>query len=229
MSGQEEGTVTGSTRATMAVAKYSAASGGGVQAHFLDDGDEVRVATISGLDSPLVTGTHQVGFSERGISRPLQLTITPRGKVFDLKAGDGTRTALGMGIADPEFPDALLVSWWCGEIRPAGIVKYMLGSEPDTIIPTYTSVMLEASGVHDVRGGRATGSTASGFPGRYTITYEGAGSTTFGPFDWTIASRAGVLDLTWEAGGRRVIDGFGFPDPHSSRSIIVVYWGARKG
>jgi hypothetical protein len=28
---------------------------------------------------------------------------------------------------------------------------------------------------------------------------------------------------------KRVIDGFGFPDPHSSRSIIVVYWGARSG
>jgi hypothetical protein len=84
------------------------------------------------------------------------------------------------------------------------------------------------SGVHDVRGGLATSSTAGGFLGRYTITYEGAGSTTFGPFDWTIAPRAGVFDLTWDMAGNRVIDGFGLPDPHSSRSIIVVYWGARN-
>ena len=225
---QEELTVAGSPRDTMAVAKYSPVAGGGLEVRFLDHGDEVRTATMTGLDSPLVAGTHQVGFSEQAGGRPLRLTITPRGSVFDLKAEDGQKVALGTGIADPEFPDALLVSWWCAETRPAGIVKYVLGDEPGTIIPTYTSIMLEAKGVHDVRGGLATGSTAGGFPGRYTITYAGAGTDTFGPFDWGIEQRGEALDLTWDMAGKRVIDGFGFPDPHSRRSIIVVYWGARN-
>ena len=221
--------MTGSPRLAMAVARYSPGSDGGVQVHFLDHGDEVRAATISGLDSPLLAGTHEVTFTERGASRPVRLTITPRGKVFDLKCGDGASPALGVGIADPEFPGTLLVSWWCGQARPAGIVKYVMGGEPGTIIPTYTSVRLEASGFHDVRGGLAAGSTDGGFPGQYTISYEGAGDTTFGPFDWTITPRAGVFDLTWDMAGNRVIDGFGFPDPHSDRSVIVVYWGARNG
>jgi hypothetical protein len=212
----------------MAVARYSPASSGGVQAHFLDHGDDVRSATISGLDSPLLPGTHQASFTERGTSRALELTITPRGRVFDLQAEGGAGPSRGMGIVDPEFPGTLLVSWWCGQSRPAGIVKYVLGTQPDTIIPTYTSVMLEASGFHEVCGGLATGSTANGFPGRYTITYDGADGTTFGPFDWTITQRARVFDLTWDMAGQRIIDGFGFPDPHSDRSIIVVYWGARK-
>ena len=221
--------MTRSPRDTMAVARYSPAAGGGLEVHFLDNGNEVRTATMSGVGSPLAAGVHEVRFTEREDARPLRLTITRRGKVFDLKAHDGQKVALGTGIADPEFPDSLLVSWWCAETRPAGIVKYVLGDEPDTIIPTYTSIMLEAKGVDDVRGGLATGSTAGGFPGRYTITYTGAGTDTFGPFDWGIEQRAGVLDLTWDMAGKRVIDGFGFPDPHSSRSIIVVYWGARNG
>jgi hypothetical protein len=60
-------------------------------------------------------------------------------------------------------------------------VKYVLGDEPDTITATYTSVMLEATGFDDVLGGRAVGSTASGFPGVYSITYDGENGTTFCP------------------------------------------------
>lgn len=119
------------------------------------------------------------------------------------------------------------MSWWWGESRPAGIVKYVLGDEPDTIIPTYTSVMLEATGFDDVLGGLAVGSTASGFPGAYSITYDGENGTTFGPFDWTITPRGGVFDVAWDAEGSRAIDGFGFLDPDCGRSIVVVYWGAR--
>ena len=60
----------------------------------------------------------------------------------------------------------------------------------------------------------------------YSITYEGEGDTSFGPYEWTITQRGDVLDLTWDDVGTRTIDGFGFADPESSRSIIVVYWGA---
>jgi hypothetical protein len=132
--------VTGTLRDAMAVAKYSPAAGGGLEVHFLDHGNGVRAATMTGVDSPLAAGTHEVRFTEREETTPLRLAITPRGKV-----------------------------------------------------------------------------------------YAGAGTDTFGPFDWGIEQRAGVLDLTWDMAGQRVIDGFGFADPHSSRSIIVVYWGARTG
>jgi len=214
-------------RNAVAVAKYTA-SDGALLLRFATAADTVSGATIEGLASPLLAGTHAVDLVEGDRRRSLELTIMPRGKVFDLVAdGDGGRiSARGMGIADPEFPDSLLVSWWCSEQRPAGIVKYELGDEPGTIVPTYTSIMLEATGFNDVLGGRATGDTKHGFPGSYSITYEGEGGTSFGPFDWTITPRGAVLDLTWDAGGARVIDGFGFVDPDSSHSIVVVYWGA---
>jgi hypothetical protein len=216
-------------RASVAVAKYSPRDGG-LQIAYLAGDDAVTLATLEGLDSPLVAGSYRVDLVVGNRRRELELTISPRGKVFDLAASglDGV-TARGMGITDPEFPDCLLVSWWWSKWRPAGIVKYMLGDAPDQIVATYTSVMLEATGFDDVLGGLATGPTGDGIPGSYTITYEGEAGTSFGPFEWSITPRGRVLDLTWDVAGARVIDGFGFADPESDRSIIVVYWGAGQG
>jgi hypothetical protein len=219
--------MTSGLRTSVAVAKYTPAGHGKVRVHFLDVGDEVREATLTGVSSLFRGGTHAIDFEEDGSRRSMELTITPRGKVFDLEvAPSGSTSAHGMGIIDPEFSNSLLVSWWCGDARPAGIVKYVLGDKPATIIPTYTSVMLEASGFNDVLGGFATGRTSDGFPGTYSITYNGEGDTSFGPYEWTITQRGHVLDLTWDDAGTRTIDGFGFADPESTRSIIVVYWGA---
>ncbi len=69
------------------------------------------------------------------------------------------------------------------------------------------------TGFDDVLGGRAVGSTADGFPGTYSITYDGENGTAFGPFDWTITPRDRVLDLTWDVGGLST-----FPVPSISRT-----------
>jgi hypothetical protein len=154
--------------------------------------------------------------------------VVARGAVFDLSARVGEVAAHGMGIRDPECADALLVSWWTGEQRPAGIVKYTIERDaPDgTITATYTSVMAEASGHHDVLPGRAVGDTRDGFPGTYSILYQGVGDTRFGPFDWTITPHGDVFTLTWTTQGQLVIRGFGFTDPEHPASIVVNYWGA---
>jgi hypothetical protein len=219
--------MTSGLRTSVAVAKYTPVGHSTIRVHFLDVGDEVREATVTGVSSLFLGATHTIDLEEDGSRRSMELTITPRGNVFDLEvAASGSILAHGMGIVDPEFSNTLLVSWWCGDERPAGIVKYVLGDEPDTIVPTYTSVMLEASGFNDVLGGFAIGSTSDGFPGTYSITYKGEGDTSFGPYEWRIKQRGDVLDLTWDDAGTRAIDGFGFADPESGRSIIVVYWGA---
>jgi hypothetical protein len=165
-----------------------------------------------------------------GTPRPLELEITARGTLYDLVASiDGGVAARGLGIRDPEGDDAILVSWWTGERRPAGIVKYSISVDEGGVIDAvYTSVMSEVTGFNDVLRGRATGDTSGGFPGTYTILYQGANDTTFGPFDWEITARGEVLDLTWKQDGALVIRGFGFADPQSSRSIIVNYWGASE-
>jgi hypothetical protein len=202
-----------------AVARYVPGTG---DVHYLKSGEDVTTTVTTGLTTPLEPGTYQLGLEQPA---DVELTISARGQVFDLFAQTDLCAAHGLGIVDPEFTDSLLVSWWSGDARPAGIVKYVIDDEPDTIIPTYTSVMLEASGFNDVLRGRATGNTKDGFPGTYVITYEAEGGASFGPFDWTITPRGDVFDLAWDMGGRRIIDGFGFADPDSDRSIVVVYWG----
>jgi hypothetical protein len=158
------------------------------------------------------------------------LAVVARGAVFDLSAQVGEATALGMGISDPESADALLVSWWTGEQKPAGIVKYTITRQAqDGIIDaTYTPVMAESSGHHDVLPGRAVGDTRRGFPGTYSILYQGVGDTTFGPFDWTITPHGDLFTLTWEVQGQLAIRGFGFTDPDRPASIIVNYWGSSE-
>jgi hypothetical protein len=211
-------------RANAAVAKY-AASRSGLRAHYLGGEGSLMNATIEGIESPLETGTRIVTLVRGKARRPLELTITARGRVFDLRTSstDGVVSARGMGMVDPEFQDSLLVSSWSGDLRPAGIVKYQIGHEPDRVVATYTSVMLESTGFDDVLGGVAVGNTEGGFPGTYSITYRGEGDAQFGPYDWTITPRGDVFDLSWDAGGVRQIEGFGFLDPDSDRSIVVVY------
>lgn len=130
-------------RDSVAIAKYKPTDGA-LRMHYVGSGDEPVTAILTGLSSPFTPGTHVLDVEEQSGRRCVELTITPRGKVFDLEATDEGRIARGMGIVDPEFGDSLLVSWWWGENRPAGIVKYVLGDEPDTITPTYTSAVLEA-------------------------------------------------------------------------------------
>lgn len=214
---------TGRQLLDFAVAKLSPRPGVGVHVTYLCDAGEIHQAVASGIASPLTTGTHAVTLTGDGHSDRAELTIRQRGSVFDLTVTLDGVTAHGMGIVDPEFPDALLVCWSWGTEMPTGIVKYVIGEEPHTIVPTYTSVVLAASGCDDVKGGRASGFTADGFPGVYTIVYEGI-EAGYGPFAWTVAERGGVLELTWDTGTRRAMEGFGFPDPDSGRSIVVVYW-----
>ncbi len=206
-----------------AVAKYTPAEGGGVIVVYLCDAGDVHHATLAGIDSPLTPGRHQATVSENDRTNSFELTIEPRGKVFDLTATVDGAFAHGIGIVDPEFPKSLLVSWSWGGEQAAGIVKYVISDEPHTIVPTYTSIVLAANGFDDVLGGRATGFTSNGFPGRYSIVYDGLGMN-FGPFAWTISERGSALELTWDTGTRRAIEGFGFRDPDSDRSIVAVYW-----
>jgi hypothetical protein len=217
-------------RATGVVAKYSPTphppeSAPRLRVHYLTGEGALVEASLEGIDSPLCSGAHEVTFVRGTRRQAISLTIAPRGKVFDLEArgADDASPIQGLGIVDPEFEESLLVSWGCARHRPTGIVKYRLGQQPDTIVAVYTSVMLESIGFDDVLGGLAVGPTDDGFAGRYSITYEGADNTSFGPYDWTITPRGSAFDLTWDAQGQRVIEGFGFPDPESDRSIVVVY------
>jgi hypothetical protein len=206
-----------------AVAKLRPLAEGGVRVTYLLDAGEVHNAALSGIDSVLETGTHKVILTEDGRSDEFELTIHRRGDTFDLTIANDAVTAHGLGIIDPEFPEALLVSWSWGTELATGIVKYVIGDEPHTIVPTYTSLVLAASGFDGVKGGRATGLTTNGFPGTYSIVYEGI-DVTYGPFAWTISERGSALELTWDTGTRRAMEGFGFHDPDNNRSIVVVYW-----
>lgn len=206
-----------------AVAKVSPRPGGGLQITYLCDAGETGQAVVTGIDSPLCAGAHVAVMAMDADSVDVELDIRRRGNVVDLTAGLCGITAHGMGIVDPEFPDSLLVSWSWGNEAPTGIVKYVIADEPHTITATYTSAVLAAEGFDDVKTGHATGFTADGFPGVYSIIYEGVG-TDYGPFTWTVVERSSTLELTWDTGTRRAMEGFGFRDPDSTRSIVAAYW-----
>jgi hypothetical protein len=194
-------------------------------------GDRIGQGTLTGEEAITFSGRRTLEYrrSDRQTPRPVDLEIVPRGAVFDLAVhADGAVTARGMGIRDPGADGSLLVSWWTGDRRPAGIVKYTVSPDrPDTVRAVYTSIMSESQGFDDVLRGTAHGDTSGGFPGGYTILYEGLGGTSFGPYAWEIVERGEVLDLTWTQDGNYALRGFGFNDPHDPGSIIVNYWGSR--
>jgi hypothetical protein len=158
----------------------------------------------------------------------LELEVVARGEAFDLVVHRGDDVvARGLGMPDPETDRAMLVSWWTGEQRPTGIVKYQISEvEPGVIDAVYTSIMVEMLKFDHLLTGRAEGDTTGGFPGHYTILYQGVDGETFGPYAWNIVERGDVLLLTWRQEGAMVLRGFGITDPTSPRSIIVNYWKA---
>ena len=207
----------------VAVAKYRPIPGGGLAVTYLCDAGEVHHARLTGLDAPMDPGRHAVMLIEGEDTEMLDWELTRRGDVYDLSVTIDGITLMGIGIADPQESDSLLVSWSWGADAATGVVKYAIADEPYTIIPTYTSTALAASGFDGVKGGRATGFTADGFPGAYTIVYDGLGATD-GPFSWTVSERGTALELTWDTGTRRAMEGFGFCDPDHPDSIVAVYW-----
>lgn len=211
-----------------AVARYRPVPEG-VACHVVRAGDdEVSEVLLRGLDSPLLPGCFEVkaGPPLRAPGR-LRWQLTRRGVVFDLEATAGGVTARGLGITDPESDEALLVSWTWDDIRPGGIVKYVVRDDR-AIDATYTSVINETAGFDDVLAGRATGDTSGGFPGSYSISYDAHDGSVSGPFEWRIAQRGPVFDLNWLAGGSLALAGFGFADPEGRRSLIATYWAVPR-
>jgi hypothetical protein len=187
---------------------------------------KVRRARLGGFAGGFA-GRRMLMMEESGRSSVLDLEIVPRGKVWDVIAYNGERVqAVGMGITDPRDPNALLASWWSRERKASGICVYRMNPDvPNRIDPTYTSIMAEMQNHHDVLGGRAIGDTKGGFPGKYAITYEGVGGTSFGPFAWEIAKVGEAYALSWSEDGAPMMRGFGFLDADYGDALVVNYWG----
>jgi hypothetical protein len=217
------------------IAKLSGAlAGGDVEVSYLSSAQagsgktRLQQGTLSGLTGGLKAGRHHASWSssDGGKAQEVVLDVSERGPAFDLQVDDGrSGKVFGMGIRDPQSPDALIVSWWSGRAISVGIVKYIINpAETNRIDAIYTSIAVRMAGVEKLLGGRATGDTSDGFPGRYQILYEGVHDTSHGPFDWEITRNGDLHTLTWQQDGQMVLRGFGFEDPEHPQSLIVNYW-----
>lgn len=134
---------------------------------------------------------------------------------------DGQCLAQGLALTDPHDARSLLISWWTGSVRPYGIVKYTI-HDRHSLKACYLSEMSPETPGR----GTAIGNTLDGFPGTYALTYEEESGDTWGPFEWSLAARGDIIDLTWRLDGRIVCSGFGVVDPDTP-SIIVNYVAVR--
>ncbi|WP_019927208.1 TetR/AcrR family transcriptional regulator [Nocardia sp. BMG111209] len=205
-----------------ALAKYSPRPGGGLRITYVCDAGNVRQAVATGIDSPLTAGRHVVTLVEGDRVDRMELIIRRRDTVFDLTATVDGLVMSGVGIADPECPESLLISWSWGAHMATGIAKYTISDEPHTITATYLPAD-PAPRFDGLQSGRATGLTANGFLGSYTMVHRELG-TVHGPYTWIVSERGDALELTWDTDTRRAMEGFGFRDPDSARSVVGAYW-----
>jgi hypothetical protein len=195
------------------------------------EGDNtVRTVTLTSQSGAITfPGCFKFEMSEQGgSSRTYEFDVKTRGEALldiELRADDQV-ICHGMGLRDDDHPTSFLVSWWWGEVVPAGIVKYKV-VDGYNIAAHWTSVMSATTGDVEPKTGLATGPTGDGFPGSYSITYFGYGDATWGPFAWEIEERGDVFDLRWTQNGLRILNGFGFLDPDNPDAIIVNYQGAQ--
>jgi hypothetical protein len=106
-------------RDSVAIAKYKPTEGA-LRLHYVGSGDKPITAILTGSELPVHLPTHVLDVEERSGRRSLELTITPRGKVFDLEVTDEGQVARGMGIVGPEFRDSVLAAGGGAKLVPLG-------------------------------------------------------------------------------------------------------------
>lgn len=143
---------------------------------------------------------------------------------FDVTLQDENGKRLrGLAMLDPFDPNVLLISFWQGEIKPYGVVKYTIRND-NSLSAHYISEMSP-----QVPGrGQAIGDTTDGFPGRYALTYFEENGKTWGPYDWVLSARGDIIDLVWRDRGKVICRGFGFIDPYGPPAIVVNYRAVRE-
>lgn len=151
---------------------------------------------------------------------PLELDVARTGaQGFALTVSTaGRRAARGIGLIDPDDPESLLVSWWTGEVEPYGVVKYAIRDER-TIEGTYISKMSPDRAGTDI----AIGDTRGGFPGRYVLNSREVNGRSWGPHDWELTARGGLIDFAWSEHGKVFCRGMGIADPHDPAATIATY------
>lgn len=140
------------------------------------------------------------------------------GFAISVSDDDGRNRAEGLGLTDPADPAAIMVAWWTGDTPPYGVVKYSI-TDPETVTGYYISKMTPDEPGEDI----AIGDTGRGFDGDFVLRSREVSGRTWGPHAWTLSSRGGVTDLTWEENGRIFCRGIGMTDPRDSSSIIATY------
>lgn len=130
----------------------------------------------------------------------------------------GQQAARGIGLIDPDDPESLLVSWWTGEVEPYGIVKYAIRDDR-TIEGYYISKMSPDQPGSDI----AIGDTRGGFPGSYVLNSREVNGRTWGPHQWVLTARGGLIDFAWSEHGKVFCRGLGIVDPHDSSATIATY------
>lgn len=201
-----------------AVVKCEKAAPGRVKATFLRDGGQIQHATLAGADFPIAAGQYRLSFVDSDLTDIVEVTIEARNRAFDIAVRWGDVEAWGIGLPDPADSSALLIALAGNGDQIMGIGKYSFAEQPHVITSTCASTLSS-----DVFTAEAAGFTADGFPGTYSIAQPGMG-TAEGPLTWTVTERGGTLQLAWDTGNRRMIEGFGFYDPCDERSILVVSW-----
>jgi hypothetical protein len=184
-----------------------------------------RIALRSARPIEGFAGRHYLTASD-SVNGPSQfdMEVSAQGVAgFSVKAyQQGQLLAQGMAVIDPHDARSLLISWWTGDVLPYGIVKYTI-HDGQSIKAYYISEMSP-----DRPGrGTAVGDTSGGFAGRFALTYEEDNGNTWGPYDWTLAPRGDMIDVTWELEGAILSSGFGLIDPCGPPSIIVNYFAVR--
>ncbi len=184
------------------------------------------VASLSSTGAPIqMPGTNRPSkyrLLKKAIDGPdgiVALDITPNGpNAFDIAyQEEGRHMIRGLGMIDPHDPESLLISWWAGDVKPYGIVKYTI-EDASTISAIYISDMSP----DEFGRGIAKGDTQNGFPGHYSLTYHETNGREWGPFDWRLTESGEVIDLEWRLEGKLICKGFGFIDP-ATPSLVVNY------
>ncbi|MBV1687350.1 hypothetical protein KRR38_06585 [Novosphingobium sp. G106] len=132
--------------------------------------------------------------------------------------GAGRRVAQGYGLADPDDPRSLMISWWSGEVEPHGVVKYTIRDQR-TIGGTYISKTSPDQPGTDI----AVGNTRNGFSGQFVLSSREVNGRTWGPHDWSLRQQGDAVDLVWRENGKVFCLGLGMIDPADAKSVIVNY------